>query len=71
MLWRKSCPRCRGDLVMESDFYGQYVSCIQCGNILGERQGRSVAPGRAPRLAKATPEVMHSTVLERSAAPTP
>jgi transcription initiation factor TFIIIB Brf1 subunit/transcription initiation factor TFIIB len=69
MLLRKSCPRCRGDLVMESDFYGQYVSCIQCGSILGERQAQPVAPQRLPRLPKASPEVMQSTIPKSAAAP--
>lgn len=31
MLWLKTCPRCHGDLVLESDIHGQYASCIQCG----------------------------------------
>jgi hypothetical protein len=31
MIWLKSCPRCRGDLILDSDYYGHYVSCIQCG----------------------------------------
>jgi len=34
MMWLKSCPRCRGDLVLDSDYYGNYVSCIQCGAAL-------------------------------------
>ena len=69
MLWRKSCPRCRGDLVVESDFYGQYVSCIQCGNILGERQARPVVPRRAPRLPKVSAGVMQSTIPKSAAVP--
>lgn len=68
MLWLKSCPRCRGDMVLESDFYGQYLSCIQCGNVLGERQARSVALGRAPRFPKAGSEVMESSVRKSAAA---
>ena len=31
MMWLKSCPRCRGDLILDSDYYGNYVSCIRCG----------------------------------------
>jgi len=34
MYWLKACPRCRGDLHQESDFYGPYVACIQCGYVL-------------------------------------
>ena len=31
MYWFKQCPRCSGDLVVESDVYGTFVSCMQCG----------------------------------------
>jgi len=29
----KGCQRCGGDLFLEQDEYGIYVSCIQCGGI--------------------------------------
>jgi hypothetical protein len=32
--WLKTCPRCRGDLREESDVYGKYIGCVQCGYIL-------------------------------------
>lgn len=38
MMWLKSCPRCRGDLMLDSDYYGHYVSCIQCGASLDKSQ---------------------------------
>ena len=38
MMWLKSCPRCRGDLILDSDYYGHYVSCIQCGASLDKTQ---------------------------------
>jgi Zn ribbon nucleic-acid-binding protein len=32
MLWTKSCPRCeKGDFTLESDGYGWFVECLQCG----------------------------------------
>ena len=31
MILLKSCPRCRGDLLLEEDHYGRYYSCLQCG----------------------------------------
>ncbi len=31
MLRFKSCPRCRGDVLIERDQYGWYEYCIQCG----------------------------------------
>lgn len=36
MIWIKSCPRCRGDLLQNRDLYGWYVSCFQCGHHLSE-----------------------------------
>jgi len=29
----KACKRCGGDLSMESDQYGSYLECIQCGAV--------------------------------------
>ena len=31
MFWLKNCPRCSGDLYEETDIYGPYISCVQCG----------------------------------------
>lgn len=28
----KSCQRCGGDLYEETDHFGSYVSCFQCGS---------------------------------------
>jgi len=36
MMWLKACPLCRGDLILDSDYYGPSVSCIQCGHTLQE-----------------------------------
>ena len=34
MVWLKACPRCqRGDLKLDSDMYGKFVQCVQCGFI--------------------------------------
>jgi hypothetical protein len=27
----KGCPRCRGDLHINRDMYGDYKQCVQCG----------------------------------------
>jgi hypothetical protein len=27
----KCCPRCHGDIVIDSDTYGWYELCLQCG----------------------------------------
>lgn len=31
MLLYKACPRCRGDMHTNSDIYGEYKECLQCG----------------------------------------
>ncbi len=31
MVWLKECPRCLGDLFMDQDHYGKFMTCIQCG----------------------------------------
>ncbi len=44
--WLKTCPRCHGDLREESDVYGKYVACVQCGYILrAEEEELLVAAG--------------------------
>lgn len=43
MLYLRSCPRCGGDLQEESDKFGSYVACIQCGNHLTGREEVVVA----------------------------
>ena len=32
-IWAKACKKCHGDLTPESDFYGSYIKCLQCGTI--------------------------------------
>lgn len=27
----KSCPKCKGNLIVDSDQYGWYEQCMQCG----------------------------------------
>ena len=27
----KACPRCKGDLSVNRDLYGNYKECLQCG----------------------------------------
>ncbi len=31
MLYFKSCPRCEGDINVRTDWYGEYMECLQCG----------------------------------------
>lgn len=34
MLDLRSCPRCKGDMHIESDMYGKYRQCWQCGFLM-------------------------------------
>ena len=29
----RSCPRCKGDVSLDWDYYGWYEQCLQCGYI--------------------------------------
>ena len=31
MIYFNACPKCHGDLTMNQDMYGAFVSCLQCG----------------------------------------
>ena len=31
MIFFKGCPKCGGDLYLDSDIYGDYLNCLQCG----------------------------------------
>ena len=38
MMWLKACARCHGDLYLDSDYYGHFLGCIQCGHTLDKSQ---------------------------------
>ena len=61
--WKfKSCPRCRGDLLIDHDYHGWYEQCLQCGYMgelkditefkkqPAERQKEPVHSGRGQRI---------------------
>ncbi len=31
MIWFKACPKCQGDLCLDSDHFGKFKTCLQCG----------------------------------------
>ena len=37
-IFLKQCPRCSGDLSTDSDQYGSYVHCLQCGYMADIKQ---------------------------------
>ena len=34
MIKLKGCPKCHGDLYLETDRYGRYMTCLQCGYLM-------------------------------------
>ena len=34
MFYFKACTKCRGDLTLEKDAYGDYLKCMQCGKLI-------------------------------------
>ncbi len=51
MILFKSCPRCSGDRVRESDAYGLYILCLACGHTAYPDSGKLVETARARRTA--------------------
>lgn len=44
--WLKECPKCHGDLREETDVYGDFITCMQCGYTLkAEEQAELNATG--------------------------
>ena len=57
MFWLKSCSRCEGDLYMDDDTYGTYISCVQCSRYLTEEeQGQFLGTARAPNFIDVIPQ---------------
>ena len=53
MIRAKACKRCGGDLSLESDIYGVYVQCIQCGAVLTKQDLLAHAARSAETAVKA------------------
>jgi hypothetical protein len=47
----KGCKRCGGDLVLEHDVEGTYISCLQCSAIYAKRSSPVITKAK-PRLNK-------------------
>ena len=47
MLFLKCCPRCKGDIHLDTDTYGRFLECLQCGfsRDLPDDLGRAVTEG--------------------------
>ncbi len=42
MVTFKSCPRCRGDRVLDHDKHGWYLMCLMCGYVTDPLQDKSL-----------------------------
>ena len=51
MILFKSCPRCSGDRVHESDAYGPYILCLACGHVAYPDSGKLIETATARRTA--------------------
>ena len=45
----KGCKRCNGDLFLERDLEGLYITCLQCGAIYLRHIHRDESPKEASR----------------------
>ena len=52
---KKACRRCQGNLSLESDMYGVYIQCIQCGATYTEQDLRELAERDARHALRARP----------------
>lgn len=46
ILHLKSCPKCNGDVELQQDSSGKYLTCLQCGwleDLPAEKRSRPVA----------------------------
>ena len=64
MIKLKACPKCHGDLYLEKDQYGRFLSCLQCGyltellsELIGKQPGElpAVSQAEQPRQSRRTP----------------
>jgi hypothetical protein len=46
----KPCPRCLGQMFSETDYYGQYWNCLQCGHQDDGKWNPEVKIGRTGQL---------------------
>ena len=51
MILFKSCPKCAGNRVRESDVYGPYILCLVCGHMAYPDSNKPVETDRARKTA--------------------
>lgn len=58
MFWLKSCSRCKGDLYLDNDTFGTYISCVQCSSYLTEEeQEQFLGTVKEPSFVAAIPQL--------------
>jgi hypothetical protein len=57
MFWFKRCPRCTGDLYVDWDWHGRFITCVQCGlsKDVTERDGGLLEMPAGPAPAPVVP----------------
>ena len=56
MFYLKACPKCHGDLFSDTDGYGPYIGCAQCGHYLSTaEEARFTQPPLKPGWHSAMP----------------
>ncbi len=58
MVLYKSCPRCKGDMHINRDYYGEYKECLMCGLMIDieKKDGllaKALAGSKRKKVAKA------------------
>ena len=54
MVHFKACPRCTGDLYLEEDTAGEYLTCVRCGYVTypqNELKRTAMFPEEPPAVA--------------------
>ena len=59
MIMFRSCARCSGDRTVETDGYGEYVTCLQCGHV--SYQGVAMTIWQGENRARLAPFVKTGT----------
>ncbi|MBI2935255.1 MAG: hypothetical protein HYY31_00360 [Chloroflexi bacterium] len=49
MLYFRSCPKCRGAMLLQDDSFGLYKQCVNCGFIVDLEKRQLRKPTRAPK----------------------
>jgi len=66
--WLKACPKCSGDLREESNTFGSYIACMQCGYALTYAQEAAIlATGvMEPQVREEEPQHAGKTAAHRT-----